>query len=201
MLFSEKKLMRIPPYPFYIVRHGETDWNQQGMIMGHQDIPLNERGIDQANILKNVMQQLTIETIWTSPLLRARQTAEIINEGSNHRILQNRDLMERGWGVGEGTIHLGQSPDVIKDFELGNMEESLPEGAESYINFKNRISSAFHEILEPSTLPPLIVSHGGVLFVLAMALAQTTIIAKNCELYYFKPPNQENNSWIVQQLE
>lgn len=192
--------MMIPHHPFYFVRHGETDWNKMGKIMGHQDIPLNQRGIEQSNILKNKMQEIKFGKIWSSPLARAQQTAEIINDGTKQIISLNNNLMERCWGVGEGEVYLGLGPDMNMTEEVDKVEHTLPFGAESYINFKERIIRAFQEILEPQILPPLIVSHGGVFLLLAKSLAHTNTTASNCEIYYFNPPYPNGASWALQNL-
>lgn len=63
-----------------LVRHGETDWNKVGKIQGHTDIELNENGIRQAYACAEYLNNAPFELIITSPLKRAKQTAEIIAE-------------------------------------------------------------------------------------------------------------------------
>lgn len=65
---------------FYVVRHGQTDWNAEGRIQGKTDIELNETGIEQARQLKELIKDYNIDLIISSPLKRTRKTAEIINE-------------------------------------------------------------------------------------------------------------------------
>lgn len=62
----------------YLIRHGETDWNRQGRFQGREDIPLNATGMMQAEQCANAIRGMTFEAIITSPLIRARKTAEII---------------------------------------------------------------------------------------------------------------------------
>lgn len=74
------KKIKIPNIPFYFVRHGETDWNKTNQELCSKDnIPLNETGLLQAaNVCKHI-SLLDITKIYSSPLMRAKQTAEIIN--------------------------------------------------------------------------------------------------------------------------
>lgn len=64
--------------PFYFLRHGETDWNLEHKAMGSQDIPLNNRGLSQVLNAVKLLKNESIGTIVSSPLLRARKTADII---------------------------------------------------------------------------------------------------------------------------
>jgi broad specificity phosphatase PhoE len=62
---------------FYFVRHGETDWNKEQKIMGQSDIPLNKKGILQAQTVAEKIQALPIDVIVSSPLKRARQLQKL----------------------------------------------------------------------------------------------------------------------------
>ena|SRR5579872_5951116 len=76
----EKKIT-VPHVPFYFVRHGETDWNKINQALCPQDdIPLNETGVLQVSQARKKLNSLNITKIYSSPLTRAKQTAEIINE-------------------------------------------------------------------------------------------------------------------------
>lgn len=73
--------MIIPHIPFYFVRHGQTDWNKTNQTLCAQDnIQLNATGLIQADNTARVLENLGIKEIHSSPLMRARQTAEIINK-------------------------------------------------------------------------------------------------------------------------
>lgn len=75
----EKKII-VPHVPFYFVRHGETDWNRMHQVLCSQDdIPLNETGLQQVAHACKKLSSLGITKIYSSPLARAKQTAEIIN--------------------------------------------------------------------------------------------------------------------------
>lgn len=193
--------MSIPSYPFYYLRHGETDWNSENRIMGQQDIPLNKRGIEQSHQLKSHIKSFEFEKIWSSPLKRASQTAEIINETFHYPIEYLTLLKERKWGVGEGKSHQDFMPDMKPKLTgRDSIEGDIPEGAEPYGAFELRVIKAFQTILVSSRKPPLIVGHGGVYRVLTKLLAAASLPANNCSLYFFKPPTYTNCPWFVVNL-
>lgn len=166
--------------------------------MGQMDIPLNETGIKQSNQIKRHIETLEIDRIWSSPLQRARQTAEIISDNGKYQINYNECLSERGWGADEGESHKHFLPDM-KPLYRGKegANDKLPEGAETYSAFEARIILGFQEILVPSAKPPLIVGHGGVFCVLTILLAEVTLPADNCAFYFFKPPIHADHSWSI----
>ena len=85
-----------------LVRHGETDWNKEGRVQGSIDIPLNEDGILQAQECAEFLQQFSWDIIITSPLQRAKQTAEIINEKLQIPFIVMDDFREKNYGDAEG---------------------------------------------------------------------------------------------------
>lgn len=89
----------------FVVRHGQTDWNLQRKIQGTTDIELNENGIRQANDLKKELQDkdFKIDLIISSPLKRARETAQIISDGKID-IIYDDNIIERNHGELEGTV-------------------------------------------------------------------------------------------------
>lgn len=86
----------------YITRHGQTDWNVEKKVMGRFDEPLNINGIKQATETKNNLVNKDIDLIICSPLQRAKQTANIINEGRNIRVVYDDRIIERDFGEFEG---------------------------------------------------------------------------------------------------
>ena len=63
----------------YLVRHGETDWNQAGLLQGQTDIALNAQGLEQAHEAAERLKEVPFEIAFCSPLIRAKRTAEIIH--------------------------------------------------------------------------------------------------------------------------
>ena len=95
----------------YLVRHGQTDWNIGKLAQGQTDIPLNATGIAQARELAAKIRDYHFDYCYSSPLSRARQTAEILVEHRNLPIIDDDRLMERAFGKYEGT----SGPDMVKN--------------------------------------------------------------------------------------
>ena len=62
----------------YLIRHGETDANKSGVLMGSTDIPLNDTGRQQAALLRDRINALEVDSIFASPLTRAVETASVV---------------------------------------------------------------------------------------------------------------------------
>lgn len=121
----------------YLVRHGETEWNDQGLIQGSVDVSLSHVGREQAAKLAQRLKDTTFRHIYTSPQKRAYQTMEAIAKfHPTTPVTVRRDLAEYSLGVLEGmTIN-----DVKTQFKEKNWDkESFRRrtGAESY-NFYQR---------------------------------------------------------------
>ncbi len=86
----------------YLVRHGETDWNAKGLVQGQSNIPLNKRGEQQAKDLANKLKKIRFAAVFSSDLLRAKKTAEIIALEKNIAIITTQVLRERYFGPLEG---------------------------------------------------------------------------------------------------
>ncbi|MDF2942011.1 MAG: hypothetical protein K0S01_869 [Herbinix sp.] len=87
----------------YLIRHGETDWNLQGRFQGREDIALNEKGLMQAEACGNAMKGETFKAIITSPLIRARRTAEIIAACiAIDRVIIDENITERDFSKVSG---------------------------------------------------------------------------------------------------
>lgn len=87
----------------YLIRHGETDWNLQGRFQGREDIPLNETGIKQAQRCGEAFRGETFQAIITSPLIRAKKTAQIIAECVDiESVIIEKDIIERDFSKVSG---------------------------------------------------------------------------------------------------
>ncbi|MBI1862535.1 histidine phosphatase family protein [Candidatus Microgenomates bacterium] len=87
---------------FYVVRHGETHWNAARRIQGHSDIPLNEIGIQQATKAATALAHVPFDMAFSSDLLRAHRTAEIIAAEHALVVKTTEVLRERFYGTLEG---------------------------------------------------------------------------------------------------
>ena len=77
----------------YIMRHGKTDWNIQHKLQGRTDIPLNEEGRQMAKQAREDYLNIPIDICYCSPLIRARETAELVLQGRNISILWALEYM------------------------------------------------------------------------------------------------------------
>ena len=140
----------------YVTRHGQTDWNVQGKTQGRTDIELNEVGIKQAKQTKEELKKVDIDLIICSPLKRAKQTAEIINEGRNIQIIFDNQIIERNFGEFEGK--------KIKFDEFWDYNaHPRYQRAETIQEIISRISNFLDKIKkEYKDKNVLLVTHGGV---------------------------------------
>lgn len=138
---------------FYFLRHGVTDHNQARLVMGQRDIPLNQRGREQARRAARLLVGIGITTIFTSPLGRARETAEIVGMRLGLPVQPVEALKERNWGILEGRGHW-EKPWLM-----------TPEGAETLEAFSDRVIGGLvgMDLLPP---PVLVVGHSGICRVL-----------------------------------
>ena len=86
----------------YLTRHGETDYNVLGRYCGSTDVALNDTGIKQAHELTQRIQYMTFDAVVSSPMLRARQTADIVCASLNMQYIIYEQFTERNMGVYEG---------------------------------------------------------------------------------------------------
>ena len=103
---------------FYVMRHGQTDWNVQGLFQGDTDVPLNATGIAQAEEAAASLTEGQVDLIVCSMLQRAGQTADIVNRALKCPIIYREELIERGFGEWEGkeiAPMLSYDPDIQKD--------------------------------------------------------------------------------------
>ena len=86
-----------------LLRHGETDWNSLGKLQGRENIPLNDAGIEQINEAAKYLKNFNWSIIISSPLSRAKVSAEIISkEIGNIKICEEMDFIERDYGKASG---------------------------------------------------------------------------------------------------
>lgn len=156
---------------FYFIRHGETDWNKKGLLMGHMDIPLNQTGLEQAELAQHKLMSQGIGSVFSSPLMRAYETAKIIIGSKDNKIQILHGLKERGFP--SGVLH-----DDLEHITTDN----LPKPFEKWSEFSTRVAVSLDYILAQKTvLPSLIVAHGGVLVAICMILNIKYPSTANCQ--------------------
>jgi broad specificity phosphatase PhoE len=141
----------------YFVRHGQTDWNVQGKLQGHADIPLNNVGRAEAAGLSEKISEIDFDLCFSSDLLRAFETARILTATRPLAIKPVHALRERNFGLWEGRLF-----SELLEYEKGG--QPFPEDIENDEAIQRRISPLLEEIV--SNYPGatiLVVTHGGVL--------------------------------------
>ena len=141
----------------YFIRHGETNYNIEHRIQGQLDIPLNSKGISQAEIMAEKLKDIAIDRIYSSPLRRTKQTATIINKYHNIEIVYDDRLKEFYGGHIQGRNY-NDMTDEEKKRALDDPEYWFGESNES---MKGRTIEFYKEIMDSSE-NILVVSHGGV---------------------------------------
>ena len=171
---------------WFLVRHGVTDWNKDNKTQGETDIPLNEEGRAQARAVAEKLKDQNIELIISSPLSRAKETADIIASVINAEVVVDPELREKRSGEAEG---MDREEAKNKYGDLYDYDRTAPNG-ESYRELETRVWAAFKNHKEQhGKKNVLIVSHGGTTRTLIGKIRNLTPEAmlarpsiKNCEL-------------------
>jgi alpha-ribazole phosphatase/probable phosphoglycerate mutase len=151
----------------YLIRHGQTDWNIAGRIQGSHDIPLNETGLRQAEHLAEAMDTRPVTRIFSSTLVRAKETAEKIGERQKVEVCLMEQLIEVEFGKWEGLTWDEIQKAYPKEYGYWtiNPAEAAPPDGERFETIMNRCVQAWNEILEVTNgrEDVAIVSHGATL--------------------------------------
>jgi broad specificity phosphatase PhoE len=132
-----------------LIRHGETDWNLEGRYQGQENPPLNRRGRDQARLLAEALSGEPLDVLYGSPLKRARETAQIVQDKLTIPLHEEPRLME---------IHLGNwggrlaTEIAVRDAERYLRWETdpwsvTPPGGENLFQVRERVHVAADEIV------------------------------------------------------
>lgn len=179
------------PRSFYFLRHGETDWNRQSLIQGHSDIPLNETGRAQARDIVPVMRKLPIDRIISSNLLRAQETAGIINDVLGRPFEIDAMLKERNFGIFEGKS-ISEIEKLKAEMNATGLvpEENgypCPPQGEPYGDFRQRTVEAISRSLSSHEGENILfVAHGGLYRVLRRCLFDCVDMSPNVQPFHFE---------------
>jgi len=149
----------------YIMRHGKTDWNERRKLQGRTDIPLNAAGRAMAGAAHKEYANVHLDVCYTSPLLRARETAEILLSGRNIPIIADDRLTEMSFGICEGLEDRSLKPDnpINELFHHPERYTAPVEGAESLDELFLRTGDFLRDVVIPQLdrrRDILIVGHG-----------------------------------------
>jgi broad specificity phosphatase PhoE len=162
-----------------LARHGETDWNRDGIWQGHGDPPLNELGRRQATQLAERLADVEIDALYSSDLRRAYETAEIIGKAKGLEITADSDLREIDIGAWSGLTR-------------AQIEERFPgmdrQDGETSDAFDARAVGVLHRIAEAHEHQQvLVITHGGVVRALERHLSdEPRDVLRNCEVVGFR---------------
>ncbi|RYG60295.1 MAG: histidine phosphatase family protein, partial [Alphaproteobacteria bacterium] len=173
-----------PHRPFYFLRHGQTDWNLEGRMQGHTDIPLNATGLQQAQAAALKLKHLPITHIVTSPLSRALKTAAIAAETLGLPLHIDSNLKERTFGSLEGSLRR----DLMLQHNIAEHEpydRILPEDAEQWPATLSRAQAGIMQWLNAHPAETILfVGHGAFLRALHEALTSEYFEAANATPYH-----------------
>ena len=175
---------------FWFLRHGETDWNAQGLSQGRTDIPLNKVGVMQAERAAVTLRTARIATIVASPLVRAHRTAEIVAAPLGLPVHLDPDLAEVNFGEQEGQ----PMGDWYDDWIAGTY---TPADAESFQDLVDRAVRAVNRALAQPA-PTLVVAHGALFRALRLALGhEPNVRTPNALPMHITPPPDGGAVWGI----
>jgi len=151
-----------------LVRHGESEWNRAGRIQGQVNSPLTDLGISQAGAISDYLSGIFLNQeleIYSSPLKRAIQTAEIIAKGIDHlssEVIIEERLNDFNLGEISGTYGWDKVAEIFPEQAQLRLQDPMrfhPSGGESGAKFEARLRSLMEEMKGDDTTK-LLVSHG-----------------------------------------
>lgn len=163
---------------FYIARHGETEWNVKRLIQGTSDSPLTEKGIQDAKKIAKELKDIKFDLIFSSDLLRAKRTAEIVALENNLTVETNKLIQERNFGHMEGKTS-NEYKKWMSAFsnltEIERFSHKSSEDIESDEEISTRLIQFIREIAIANPGKTILaISHGGIIKALLIKLGHGT---------------------------
>ncbi len=150
----------------YLIRHGETTGDIEGRFGGDYDDHLTNTGKEQCKELAQDLVGKEIETIISSPRIRARETAEIVQKVLQIPIEEINDLRERNnYGVLSGLTEkesLERFPEDLAKLKVNKVHHNIQD-SESYADTKRRALEVFEHIVGKERKVVAVISHGGII--------------------------------------
>jgi 2,3-bisphosphoglycerate-dependent phosphoglycerate mutase len=185
---------------FLLVRHGRTDWNDQNRIQGSRNIPLNEKGMGQAQqvALFLASEEDLISGIYASDLQRAFSTGEEIATAFNQSVIAEPGLREMSLGIGEGMLEgefeelyrsAYEQLEVVYTDRWERWHHHPAQGAETKADGIIRIEASLRKLAKNHVGQTVVaVTHGAMIKTFITHLTEKIIGAPNCcvaEFHYF----------------
>ena len=177
----------------FLLRHGQTDWNLEWRMQGQTDIPLNEKGILQAEEAAEKYKAIPFDLILTSPLVRAKKTAEIIAKPHNLEVKVDQRLKEMNFGEMEGRTPQDDKDNPNRKYYFEEPEKYVPsKNGETFEEVDARVKSLLKELKQSEGIYNcvLLSSHGALCKAILRAV-QNKPLSK-----FWDSPPQENCSLI-----
>ncbi len=148
-----------------LARHGQTDYNVANRFQGQTAVPLNARGVEQAHELAGVAAQQEWAALYCSPVLRARQTADIVAAKIGLTPIEDARFMETDTGDWTDRTHdevRASDPEGFKHYLHADEEFGFP-GGETLRQQLERVVDGLVHVTQAGELPALVVCHRGVI--------------------------------------
>ena len=106
----------------YVMRHGQTAWNAKGRIQGWSESRLTDLGKAQAQDAADKLKNVKIDLIFSSPLMRTMQTANVVNQFHGVNIVKDKRIIEKNAGIFSGKLESELDEKELKLFKFGSKE-------------------------------------------------------------------------------
>ena len=178
----------VKTFKLHLIRHGLTRGNLEGLYVGGgTDLPLCDEGRHDLEVFKSRFVYPAPDTVFTSPLARAVETADLLFPAASHRLVVPQ-LREANFGVFEGH----KMEELVKDPEFARWMDPtsgfVPEGAEPTKEFHARCADTLHKLLEymirSEVTEAACVTHGGVIMSM---LAQSALPRRPAQQWMADP--------------
>jgi 2,3-bisphosphoglycerate-dependent phosphoglycerate mutase len=151
----------------YLVRHGETGWNARKLIQGTTNVPLNKKGEEQAKALGRKLSDVVFNAVYSSDLIRAKRTAEIITLEKKLAIVTTKALRERYYSGFEGksyTKYYKEIIELLKAYRSAKIDKKNLKGVETDDDMMGRLIPFLRELsVGYIGKTVLLLSHGGIM--------------------------------------
>lgn len=170
----------------YLVRHAQTEWNEQGIVQGWKDSPLTKDGVVKAELLGKRLKEISLDAVYASPTERAVKTAAIVSGLPAAAIKKEKRLMELNYGSWDGrsaeAIQKEEEAKVTTFFTEPHLFEAP--GGDTFPALQQRAASAWENIINTHQEGRvLLVSHSGTLKCLLAYLKEESL-----EYFWDAPP-------------
>jgi broad specificity phosphatase PhoE len=164
----------------YLVRHGQTPWNEDGLFRGRYDIPLSDEGKKQAEAVARHLAERDVRYLYTSPLSRSAQTAAIIAEQTGCPVVEHEGLIDVHFGAWEGKTAVEVSSQYEDSYRMYKRQPErvvFPEGESLSRCFERAVKTLHtitdgmrHDAVETSGGAAAIVSHRVILKLMILGI-------------------------------